>query len=153
LKKGDPRHHVTKPIEKEENMRPEKSTKRRARGWNKGERHDYYESNKEAIIADLLSTGRTATREKWNIPKGTLGKLMSRWLTKEQKAAIPISEPEAPVTTSESPHPSTNSTPSNGRLPPFPPFSDKWETEVQLQWLEVYSELATKEKSTVATTS
>jgi len=108
-------------------------------------RHKYYEDNKRAIIADLLSTGKAATREKWNIPKGTLGKLLSRWLTKEQKAAIPISEPEAPAATPESPHPSTSSTPSNGRLPPFPPFSDAWEPEVQLEWLEIYGRLAEKQ--------
>lgn len=116
-------------------------------------KNKYYEDNKQAIIADLLSKGKAYTRKRWRIPKGSLGRLIQRWLTEEQRLAIPISKPEEPVTTPELPHSSTNSTPSNGQLPPFPPFSDKWEPEVQLQWLEVYGELATKEKSTVATTS
>ena len=107
-------------------------------------RHKYYEDNKNAIIAHLLSIGKAATREKWNIPKGTLGKLMSRWLTKEQKAAIPT---EGQSAQEASPHPSTNSTPSNGRLPPFPQFSNAWEPEVQLQWFEVYETLATRQHS------
>jgi hypothetical protein len=108
-------------------------------------KHKYYEDNKQAIVADLLSKGKAYTRGRWKIPKGTIGRLISQWLTEAQRLAIPISEPEAPATTPESPHPSTNSTPSNGRLPPFPPFSDKWEPEVQLQWFEVYQTLVTQQ--------
>lgn len=111
-------------------------------------RHKYYEANKEAIIADLLSLGRAATQKKWGIPVGgTLPSLEKRWLTEEQRSTIP-SNPGRPK---EPPHPSTSSTPSNGRLPPFPQFSDKWQPEVQLQWLEVYSDLA-KRETTLATT-
>jgi hypothetical protein len=108
-------------------------------------KNKYYEDNKQAIIADLLARGKAYTRRRWRIPKGSLGRLMSRWLTKEQMLAMPISEPEAPATTpGETPHPSTSSTPSDGRLPPFPPFSAQWPPEVQLEWLSVYEALATR---------
>ena len=110
-------------------------------------KNKYYEDNKQAIVADLLSKGKAYTRRRWKIPKGSLGRLITRWLTEEQSHSIPISEPEAPFTTPESPHPSTNSTPSNGRLPPFPQFSNAWEPEVQLQWFEVYETLATRQHS------
>ena len=128
LKKGN---HSTSDMQKEEHMSSIK------------ERHKYYEANKEAIIADLLSQGRAAVHKKWNITGSTLHSLERRWLTEEQKKAIPS-------TPRETPHPSTSSAPSNSRLPPFPQFSDKWQPEVQLQWLEVYGELA-KGETTLAT--
>ena len=134
IKKGN---HNSTAMQKEEHMSIIKK------------RHKYYEENKEAIIADLLTTGRPATRKKWNIAQSTLCSLEKRWLTKEQKAAIPT---DGQPTQGATPTP-TNTTPSNGRLPPFPQFSNTWEPSVQLEWLEVYRELATKEKSTVATTS
>jgi hypothetical protein len=113
------------------------------------ERHRYYEDNKEAIIADLLSVGREATRKKWNIPVGgVLPSLEKRWLTQEQRSAIPTRHRRTKAVTP----PPTNPTPSNGRLPPFPQFSATWDPSIQVKWLEVYRELATKEKSTVATT-
>ena len=129
LKAGSPASNSLE--EKEVIMRPHPNIKGR---------HRFYEDNKDAIIADLLSIGKAATRENWNIPKGTLGKLMSRWLTKEQKAAIPTERQPTQETTP----PPTNSTPSNGQLPPLPQFSNAWEPEVQLQWFEVYETLATR---------
>jgi hypothetical protein len=105
------------------------------------ERHKYYEDNKQAIIADLLSLGRAATRKKWNIPSSTMVYLEKGWLTEEQRSTVP-SNPGRPK---QQPHLSTSPTPSNGRLPPFPQFSDTWDPSVQLQWLEVYSELAKRE--------
>ena len=138
LNKGDT--STSQVSEKEEAMKPIKK------------RHKYYEDNKEAIIADLLSLGRAATQKKWGIPVGgTLPSLEKRWLTEEQKAAIPSGTPgPRPGNLTEAPHPSTISTPSNGRLPPFPQFSPTWDPSVQLQWLEVYSELA-KRETTLAT--
>lgn len=106
------------------------------------ERHRYYEGNKEVIVADLLSKGKAYTRKRWKIPRGSLGKLIQRWLTEEQKLKIPVNLATPPGTPGETPHPSTNSTHSNGRLPPFPPFSDTWEPEVQLAWIDAYRELA-----------
>lgn len=140
LKKGHP--SISRVLKKEEHMHHKHHQIQ--------ERHRYYEANKEAIIADLLTKGRTATRNKWNIASSSLHSLMTRWLTDEQKLKIPITSPTSSPTPGETPHPSTTSTPSNGRLPPFPPFSDTWQPEVQLQWLEVYSELA-KRETTLAT--
>jgi len=108
-------------------------------------RHRYYEDNKQAIVADLLSMGRSATRKKWGISSSTLHTLQKRWLTEEQRLKIPVSLGTPPGTPGETPHPSTNSTPSNGRLPPFPQFSDTWKPEVQLEWLEIYGRLAEKQ--------
>lgn len=142
LKKGDP--SISQVSKKEEHMHHESHHQIQGK-------HKYYEANKAAIMADLLSIGKAATRKKWNIPKGSLGKLTERWLTEERKLKIPVNLATSPGTSEETPHPSTNSTPSNGRLPQFPKFSDTWEPEVQLTWLEVYRELA-KGETTMATT-
>jgi hypothetical protein len=126
LKKGN---HSSNDMQKEEHMSIIKK------------RHKYYEENKEAIIADLLSLGRAATQKKWGIPVGgTLPSLEKRWLTEEQRSATP-SNPGRPK---EPPRPLTNLTPSNGRLPPFPQFSDTWDPSVQLAWIDTYRELAKK---------
>jgi hypothetical protein len=131
LKKGDP--SISQVSNKEEDMTSIR------------ERHKYYEKNKEAIIADLLTLGRAATQKKWGIPPGgTITSLEERWLTEEQRSTIPSNPRGRPK---QQPHHSTIATPSNGRLPPLPPFSDKWQPEVQLQWLEVYAHLANAEPS------
>ena len=137
LKNGNNSNRAAK---KEETV---KKTERRNQGRNTQiqERHRYYEDNKEAIIADFFSKGRLATREKWGITSSSLHSLERRWLTKEQRSTVP-SNPGRPK---QQAHPSTNSTPSNGRLPPFPQFSDTWEPEVQLEWLGIYGRLAEKQ--------
>jgi len=113
------------------------------------QRHKYYEENKDAIIADLLTLGRAATQKKWGIPPGgTITSLEDRWLTQEQRSTIP---PKPRGRPKQQPHPSTNSTTSNGRLPPLPHFSDNWDPSVQLQWLQLYSELA-RRQTILATT-
>jgi hypothetical protein len=148
LKKGSPNHLLSN---------DNKPDNQRRTGMHRHEgkypkKHRYYEDNKEAIIADLLSQGRSATRKKWNIPKGSLGRLERKWLTEEQRLKLSVN-PDTPPGTPEPPHPSTTSAPSNGRLPPFPPFSDNWEPEVQLSWIDAYRALATNEKPTLATTN
>jgi hypothetical protein len=62
--------------------------KRHRQGINVHERSKYYENNKEAIIADLLSIGRKAACQKWGITSSSLLNLEQKWLTPEQKAAI-----------------------------------------------------------------
>ncbi len=52
------------------------------------ESHKRYEENKEAIIACLLEKGRVATKKECNIPDGSMGRLISRWLTEEQRAQV-----------------------------------------------------------------
>jgi hypothetical protein len=131
LSKGDP--SISQVSKKEEHMRHKTLS-------NIQERHRYYEDNKEAIIADLLSLGRAATRKKWNITSSSLHSLEKRWLTEEQRATILGDNPGRPK---QQPHPSTSPTPSNGQLPPLPQFSDKWQPEVQLKWLEIYEHIVT----------
>jgi hypothetical protein len=63
--------------------------KRHRQGVDVHERSKYYEDNKEAIIVDLLSSGRKMTRQKWGITSSSLFNLEKKWLTPEQKAAIP----------------------------------------------------------------
>ena len=95
----------------------------------------FYEENRDAIIKDLLSMGKTPARKKWGIPKGTIGALISRWLTPEQKAAIPPSPYITSIT------PSTDAESGDGRLPRFPEFSENWNPEVQVEWFRVYGKL------------
>jgi hypothetical protein len=102
-------------------------------------RSKFYEDNRDAIIADFGSIGKTRTRHKWSIPKGTLNRLIDRWLTPEQKASIAPS----PYITRVASSPGAKS--PNGRLPHFPEFSGTWQPEVQVRWLDVYEKLATKQ--------
>jgi ribosomal protein S27AE len=90
--------HVLRRWERETKNQPEqqseskeraKTYKRHRQGVNIHERSKYYEDNKEAIIADLLSNGRKVTRQKWGITSSSLFNLEKKWLTPEQKAAIP----------------------------------------------------------------
>ena len=102
-------------------------------------RHRYYESNRDAIVADLLSMGRAATMTKWKIPSSSLCTLENRWVTDEQRDQIDaatLSQPSQPA--------SAATAAKNGRLPVFPEFSGTWEPSVQLKWLEVYEKLAIK---------
>jgi hypothetical protein len=61
---------------------------KQAKKISRAERHKYYEQNKDAIIADLLKQGRTATSKKWDIPTSSLFVLQNRWLSKEQIAQV-----------------------------------------------------------------
>jgi hypothetical protein len=101
------------------------------------EKNQYYEAHKEEIARDLLSIGRSATREKWGIPTSTITSLERRWLTEAQRAQI---ETYGPAGSPLRPSPSSPS--RNGPLPPFPEFSGTWDPDVQLRWLEVYQTLA-----------
>jgi len=127
------------------------------------ERHLYYEEHKDEIIADLLSTGRIATRTKWHIPVGaSLAGLVKRWLTPEQKASIPRprrvprSSPARSVARKVGAHapksPPKSSHPDINAMPKFPEFSGIWATLVQVKWLEIwqkhYEEFQRNEKNT-----
>jgi hypothetical protein len=92
------------------------------------ERHKFYEDNKQAILADVQSIGRTATCRKWNIPSGSLSILLRRW--QEESRGKPPPPPPPP--------PGHN---SDIILPELPAFSNDWTPEVQLKWLEVYDKL------------
>ena len=136
LKKGNP--SINKVL-KEENM-----------GTSIKQRHQYYEEHKEEIIADLLSSGRAATQEKWNIPRGgALVALEKRWLSREQRDAIPPtknrqrSKQKGTVPLGQAkPEPPT----SKHRLK-LPEFSNEWMPAVQLKWLEVYEKLLAQDNA------
>lgn len=91
-------------------------------------RHRFYEENKIAIVADVKSIGTSATAKKWKINGASLHHVLKRW-EREAKAA----QPEQDKVISK--------TSSDGRLPPFPVFSDSWTPEVQLKWFELYEKL------------
>jgi hypothetical protein len=120
---------------KKEEVKEKPGRKPRKPGRKKASRHGslfersrYYEKNKEAIIADLFAMGRTATCEKWNIPKGTIGKLERRWLTEKQRSEITADGSQQPKTQKDG-------------LPAFPEFSMTWDPTVQVKWLEVWPEI------------
>jgi hypothetical protein len=127
LTKGN--NSTSQVLEEEEPMTRTKNRRRR------------YANHKEAIIADLLTLGRSATRARWNIPSPSLYSLESRWLTPEQKAAIPSGNQPLRQANAITP----DSAQSHNRLPPFPPFSDTWHPQVQLEWLHIYGRLADKQ--------
>lgn len=111
-----------------------------------GERHKYYEDNKEAIVADFLAIGRKATCEKWGIPRGgTLITLEKRWLTPEQRQGLnnrKRKRRKIKTARAEVARAATPKAPDNGKLPAFPAFSDSWPMMVQIKWLETYENLA-----------
>ncbi|MCJ7576487.1 MAG: hypothetical protein MUO80_07455 [Dehalococcoidia bacterium] len=90
-------------------------------------KHAYYESNKQQMVTDLLTFGRMPTRKKWNISPSTLSTLEKRWLTPDQKAILDnmTFRPEI-------------------QLPQLPEFSNSWDPQVQVKWLEIYGELLKK---------
>jgi len=92
-------------------------------------RHRYYEQNKEAIVKDMLEIGRKRTREKWGIPQPTIVYLEARWLTDQQRAQV--TDAGIPI--------------GDGCLPMLPFFSNDWEPEVQVKWLEIYGKLYVKD--------
>ena len=87
--------------------------------WDK---HEYYEKHKEEILHDLKVLGRKTTKEKWKLAASTLVTLLTRW-------RVPLEERVAP----------------NGWLPQLPEFSNTWEPEVQVKWLEIYGKLYVKD--------
>lgn len=104
---------------------------------NNRERHRYYEEHREEIVANLKTTGLRATSKKWNIPRSSINTLLARWLTQEERDAIPRrrGRPSARQKRSSLPRP------ANAHQPKFPDFSNEWAPPVQLKWLELYEKL------------
>jgi hypothetical protein len=120
--------------EGEKTLATEPRKKRKTSVVDRYERSRYYGENKKLIIADLLSIGRTRTREKWGIPNSSLQALIKKWLTDDQKRQLLCAG---------LPDPSAN----DGRLPAFPEFSTTWDPMVQIKWLEIYEKLFDKHSS------
>ena len=87
------------------------------------ERHEYYLANKEAILTDHYALGHSRTAKKWEIPSSTLAGLMRKWLGAKDDAGRP------------------GRWTGIYRLPSFPPFSNSWEPQVQVLWLQAYMKL------------
>ena len=99
---------------------PEPKPKWREDLW---EKHQYYERNKAAILSDIQTLGRIETRKKWALPGSTLGTLLKRW---GDPGSLPQSHAEVK---------------SEEQIPVLPAFSNNWDAEVQIKWLDVYGEL------------
>jgi hypothetical protein len=131
------------------------------RGGRKNLLAEYYEQNKERIIADIKTIGETATRKRWWI-------LPHHWTTLKRRWGLPVNkrgrkrlvgdrlvkvEPSKLVKTGNPAVPlSIRSAEklcwvimvsSNGknRLPALPEWNDGWPDEVKLRWLSLYGEL------------
>jgi len=102
------------------------------------EKHRHYEEHKVEILADLRSTGRVATRKKWEIPSSTLAQLEKRWLTPQERQALTLRS----YASRRSPAGSQAVvTPTKNNLSSFPEFSNEWAESVQIKWFEVYEKL------------
>lgn len=125
LKKGNP--NINQVSEKEESM-----------ATSNMEKHRHYEEHKEEILADLRSTGRKATCNKWNIPRSSMAQLEKRWLSPQERQALTLRSHASRKSPAGS---QAVVTPTNNHLPSFPEFSNEWAESVQVKWFEVYEQL------------
>ena len=100
-------------------------------------KHQFCEDNKAAILADVKSMGTSATAKKWMVRGAALYQTLKRWgykvNDKPQEVAASEQGKIIPMASSD------------GKLPPFPVFSDSWASPVQLKWLELYEKLSERE--------
>ena len=96
------------------------------------ERHNFYEDNKTAILADVRSIGKKATAKKWKINGASLYHVLLRWEREAKGTTVAIG---------------TETKSENGRLPHFPEFSMTWDPLTQLKWLEIYEKLIDQHSS------
>jgi len=116
---------------KEESMAP-----------NNREKHQYYEQQKEQILADLRSIGRPATRKKWNLTSSTIHQLESRWLTPQETKDLTMqSQKERRASDRQQKASTTPGGNTHNHLPSFPEFSNEWAESVQIKWFELYEVL------------
>jgi ribosomal protein L37AE/L43A len=131
---------------------PKEEPPKQGRHHNIQKRHKFYESHRKEITRDLLTLGRTATREKYGIPTASsLLSLEKRWLDPDQRAMVDRanSGPEAVKPAGKPTAKQNPGTSGDNRLPQFPEFSGSWDPQVQVKWLEVYAELV-EDKETKA---
>lgn len=95
------------------------------------EKHQYYKAHKAEILAKVKTKGESATRKEYQIPSGSWTGLMKRWGRREKATeAEGRARKVAPLV----PVASSNS------FPNLPPWNDQWSPEVQIKWLEVWSQ-------------
>jgi len=93
------------------------------KAMNKGQKHRYYERERENILEDIRLLGQLATRRKWGIVSSTWHQLMQRWLPPEKTKAggTPIKK-----------HSDLRA------LPKFPEFNEAWGDAVKVAWFECF---------------
>lgn len=111
----------------------------------------YYEDNKEAILEDLAELGEKEMLRRWGISqatwlsskKGSLIGIAVRWGIVSQEGTRP---PNGMSQLPEGMEPCEKQVPDAARVnkafPAFPPFDASWPTEVQIEWIITYRELA-----------
>ena len=82
----------------------------------------FYDSHKKEILADIADMGRGKAAAKWQIPSGSMGKILERFLHGKQSGQKP-----APGIS------------TNHHGPELPAFSNDWTPEVQIKWLETWT--------------
>jgi hypothetical protein len=124
----------------------------------------YYETNREAIIADFNKLGEKAMLARWKISECGWTNMAVRWglVKSETKSVIETDKPRVKTEKPISPpgvKVQDNPFILSGRfclhetctaeLPPLPPFNDSWFNETKVKWLEVYGELVKSQKAAV----
>ena len=84
---------------------------------------EFYDSHKKEILADIADLGRVKAAAKWQIPDGSVSKILRRFLHQQGQENLP-----APARS------------TNHQGPELPAFSNDWTPEVQIKWLEVYGQ-------------
>ncbi len=93
------------------------------------ERRKYLNAHREEIIADYRAMGQAATEKKWGLCKNALRAKLHKWDVKTNRASRIKPAAATPQ--------------SDLRLPPW---SDNWDVQVQLRWLEVFDHLTLRGK-------
>lgn len=92
----------------------------------------YYDEHRLEIEQDVAKMGTKGALNKWGIASGTWTGIRRRWESGKPGETKPkISEIKVK---------------SVPQLPPFPPFSNEWNPEVQILWLNMYLELKRESK-------
>jgi len=87
------------------------------------EKHEFLELHRSAIQRDVVELGSIKARKRWHIPSSTFSQLLKKWTAPETPAPPPVPVPK-----------------SDKHLPELPAFSNDWTAEVQVKWLEVWSQ-------------
>jgi hypothetical protein len=105
---------------------------------------------RDEIISDIDSIGRYKAEAKWGITHRSMGQLIlarerqvNRKAKKNRSAKVSQIVPEVIKESEDVPINHNHDLPVNHNhdLPPFPAWSNDWELELQLRWLEIWKEL------------
>jgi hypothetical protein len=102
------------------------------------DRQEYYDENKEAIIADYQSMRRTDFLIKWHINTKLWKTLVEKWGVATKRK---WSKRESKPSILDANHSKNIPIVPGVGLPPFPEFSSRWNEAVQIVWLNAYIRL------------